>query len=293
MPFSDRWKLKSISFEYRVNKTGQNFLPRFFCDDPDSSVPVAQRSYLLKSPAAHFDVQPRVEFLGNSVDWTIANSNSATSTIATFDIFWNGPGPVDIVAGDWAVDPKSGSVTYTAVGEYIPQGTVTDVLNVTSQVGSATVRIIDEVQAAFVGTNGSGVYSLPPGGTPVQINNGLSGDFLNVRHLIMPPQYKTLPPSQQHVWIATLGGVALTVDGGENWTTIDPTGLGSPENGWGDDPAPITTDLDTTNISFSAANPQQVFVMRTTISPELRTWVYKSEDYGATWSNKAVTIGLI
>ena len=290
MAFSERWKSRETSFEYRVNKTGQIYKPIFACDDFDSSVPVELRPYLLKNPMVKFKVTPSVQFVGEPVDWTIADSNSATSTIDSFDVFFNGPGPTDITNGDWAIDPKSGSVVYTSAGEYIPQATVTDILGVTSQTGSVSVEIIDEVQVAFVGTNGSGVYSLPPGGTPVQINTGLSGDFLNVRHLAMPPQYLTLSPGQQHVWIATLGGVAFTTDGGATWATIDPAGLGEPENAWGDSPAPISIDLDCINVAFNTTNPKQVLVMRTVETPDRRVWAYLSNDYGATWSNKGIVL---
>lgn len=284
----DRYKSLETSFEVRVRK-GLVFKPRFYCDDNSfAALPDNLKPYLRKAPVAKLDVTPRLQFVNTNFSWDISASRSPTGTIDTFSIFFNGS-PTDLVDQDWSVDPKTGTMQYDTVGEYVVEAYVEDTLGVRSQTASVMVQVINQPQPAYIGTTDSGVYVLSPGSDPVQSNTGLTGNHTNVRALHMHPAYKELPIAQQHLWITTEDGVAFSVDGAQNWTPISKATLGTPENAAGDAPAPVTGDLDQIDLAFDPQDDNRVYVLRTTTSP-LRAWLYWTDDYGETWNNEQVGV---
>lgn len=285
----DRYKTLETSFEVRVYK-GLVFKPRFYCDDaPFAADPDESKPYLRKAPVAKLDVTPRVQFVNQNFTWDISASRSPTSTINTFSVFFNGS-PTDLVDQDWSSDPKSGTMAYDAVGEYVVEAYVEDILGVRSQTNSIMVKVIEDAERAYIGTTDSGVFVLEPGSDPVAANNGLSGDHLKLRALHMHPAYRDLPADQQHIWIATAAGLAYSTDGAQSWTTIAKGVLGTPENAAGDDPAPATSALDQIDLAFDPVDVKRVYVHRTKNTAPKRVWLYWTNDYGTNFSNEQVSI---
>jgi hypothetical protein len=104
----------------------------------------------------------------------------------------------------------------------------------------------------------------------------------------MHPAYKDLPTGQQHIWAATEDGIGFTVDGADNWTIIALADLGVPTNDAGDSPAPAAADMTIVDVGFCPQDPDRIYVVGTTTSPNNRAWLYKTDDYGTTWSNTQV-----
>ncbi len=284
----DRYKIvNETSFEVRV-RTGTVWQPRYYCDDNSfQALPDEVKPYLKKAPVCNFDVTPIVQFLGQSFAWDISESQSPTTTLASFDVaFGSAPGTTDLPGQDWAIDPQSGTVTPTALGTYVFQATVTDQLGVTSQTASVEVRVVENAARVYIGTTTGGVYVLDSGGVPTASNSGLSGDHLKLRAIRLHPATAQNQPANQHVWIATANGLAVSTDGAATWTTIAKADLGTPENASADSPAPVTAGLDQIDISFDPLDERRVYVLRTTST---RTWLYYSDDYGTTWSNEQMS----
>lgn len=275
--------------------TGTIFNPRSYCDDPTLG-PVG--IYIAKGPVCHLALDPLTQFVNTNIAWDISASGSATSTIDTFDIDWEGATDIgDIVAGDWSSDPLSGNVQFTTAGVYTVTATVTDLLGQVSSPVKMTVTIVDtlvssdvRVYVGVIGTTNEGVYLLTEAGGMVKISTGLSAGHLNVRPLRLHPFYKSLPGAQQHVWAPTADGAAFSTDGGATWSTISKATLGTPNNDAGDSPAPATADLDQIDIALDPQDPLRVYVVRSITTPNIRTWLYSSDDYGATWDNEQVGV---
>lgn len=269
--------------------TGPIFNPRSYCDDPTVG-PVG--IYISKGPVCHLDLDPQTQFTNTNIAWDISASGSTTSTIDTFDIAWGGATDIgDLVAQDWSSDPKSGNVQFTTVGTYEVVATVTDLLGAVSSPVKMTVTIKDvptgPIYISAIGATNEGVYKYTLAGGLVFSSTGLSAGHLDARPIRIHPAYKDLPAAQQHVWIPTADGVAFSIDGAANWTVISKATLGTPANDAGDSPAPVTADLDQIDLCFDPQDPKRVYVVRTTTSP-LRVWLYKTDNYGTTWSNTQV-----
>jgi hypothetical protein len=265
--------------------SGRIFTPRFYCDDPTMG-PVG--IYATKPPVCHLILSPRVQYLGEAIDWDISPSGSATSTISTYTINFGGGGVANISGASWS-GSKTGSATYNAVGTYTVEAFVTDLLGTESQHVFITVEIVEPVERLYIGTSDSGVFISDNGATPTASNSGLSGDDLDIRAIRVHPAYAGLPPGQQHVWLVTKTGLAYSTNGGSTWTTISEATLGTPTNGAADDPAPTASGLDQIDLAFDPQDDRRLYVVRFTTSPR-RAWLYMSDDYGANWSNTQVSI---
>lgn len=272
------------------SRTGAKIYPRSYCDDPTIG-PVG--IYVAKAPVCKLEMDPVVQFINTNIAWDISNSISATSTIDTFDIEWGGATDIGDLAGqDWQTDPLTGNVQYTTIGVYTVTASVTDLLGEQSSEISITINIVDFVllQRCYIGTTDGGLFILTPSSGPTASNTGLTGNHANFRSVRLHPAYRDLPVGQQHLWAATQDGVAYTTDGAANWTVISEATLGTPENAAGDAPAPAASDPDNIDIAFDPQDPDRVYLLRTTTTPNDRAWLYYTDDYGTTWSNEQVSV---
>ena len=268
--------------------SGRIFRPRYFCDDPSIGTPIAM--FTNKPPVCHLILTPRVQTLGQPVAWDISPSGSATSTISTFSIDWGGDTDIGDLSGElWASDPKTGNVVYDDPGEYTVEAFVVDLLGAESQHCISTVEIVEPDERVYIPTTDLGVFVSDNGSTPAASNTGLSGDQLKLRALRVHPDYADLASNQQHVWIATKDGLSYSTDGAATWASINKTVLGVPANSAADSPAPASTDLDQIDLCFCPQDPRRVYLLRVTTTPK-RTWLYRSDDYGASWENTQVNI---
>lgn len=263
--------------------SGGKFTPRAFCDDLDAAA-----IYATKPPVCKLKVNPRVQILGEAIAWDISQSRSATSTIATYTIDFGGGGVSNISGASWS-GSKTGSVTYDDVGIYTIEAYVTDLLGAGSNHVFIEVEIIEPTERLYIGTSDSGLFIMDNGSTPAASNSGLSGDDLKLRAVRLHPAYADLDADNQHVWLVTKTGLAHSTDGGATWTKISEVTLGTPANTAGDDPAPDADDPDNIDLAFDPQNPDRLYLLRTTGSP-LRAWLYKSDDYGTSWSNTQVIV---
>lgn len=260
--------------------SGKVWTARAYCDDSSAS-----GIYSNKAPVCKLSLTPSTQYTGQAIAWDISDSMSATSTIDVFYIDWGGATDIgNISNADWQTDPLSGSVVYDDPGEYTVEAYVVDLLE-TSQHVFITVEIVDPVERVYIGTTDAGVFISDNGSTPAASNTGLSGDDLKLRAIRLNPNTADLPAAQQHVWLATKTGLAYSTDGGANWTKITEATLGNPVNTAADDPAPVTADLDQIDLCFDPQDERRIYLLRTTAT---RAWLYKSDDYGATWSNTQV-----
>ena len=284
----ERFKSSTTGIELVIDVTGMSFEPKFFCDD---SVTVFDS----KPAVAKLKMTPVVQFTGTNIAWDVSQSNHPTGTISTFDLTFGGGGATDLAAQSWA-GAKTGNVQYTTVGTYTASLTVTDTLSNISQPAKQKIIIVDQIAAiarVFIATDDSGVYVYDPGGTPTQSNSGLTGSHLNVRSLSVNPIYSTLPIANQHVWIATDGGVAFSTDGAATWTTINTTALGDPTNSAGDATPPTTSDLNQVAILCDPIDAKTVYLLRATnptwnASNDPRVYRYVTKDYSTTWLSKGL-----
>jgi hypothetical protein len=273
-------------FESKL-QTGKTFSPRSYCDDPTIG-PVG--IYVAKEPVAKLLLTPLVQFINTNIAWDISQSVSTTSTIDTYDIAFGGGGASDLSAQSWS-GAKTGNVQFTTAGSYIVSATVTDVLGSVSKDARQVVTIEpSNFQRVYIGTTDGGMFILTPTTGPTAANTGLTGNSTNFRAMRMHPAYKELATDKQHIWAATEDGVAFSVDGGENWTEITEPTLGTPTNDAADSPAPAAADPDNIDLAFDPQDKDRVYLLRTTISPKKRTWLYTSDDYGTTWTNVQITV---
>lgn len=285
----ERYKSNTSGLEIVADVTGMNFQPRFFCDD-------SATVFTSKPGVAKLKMSPVVQFINTNISYDVSQSNHPTGTFSTFDIAWGGTTDIgDLSAQSWA-GSKTGNVQYTTVGIYTASLTLTDTLGNVSQPAKQKIIIVDQIAAiarVFIATDDSGVYVYDPGGTPTQSNTGLTGDYLKVNSLAVNPHFSSLPAANQHVWIATVGGVAYSTDGAANWTTITPATLGDPTNSAGDGAPPDTDDLDQIAIAFDPQDWRRVYLLRATkstwnASNDPRIFRYMSTDYGPTWASVGI-----
>ncbi len=275
----DRYKDKTTSFEIE-SRVGPVFIPRFFCDD-------ATTTATTKPPVCKLKLTPVVQFANTNIAWDISESDSATGTIDTFTIDWGGTTDIGDLNDNAWTGSKTGNVQYTTNGTYTVSATVTDTLGAVSSACKVEVRIISYVslQRLYIGTTDGGAYILTPASGPDAANTGLSGNDLNFRSMRLHPAYQGLPVAQQHVWACTQAGIIYSTDGCASWVLIPEDQLGTPTNTVGDSPAPTSADCDQIDLAFDPQDPQRVYVLRTTAT---RAWLYKTDDYGVTWSNTQV-----
>ena len=286
MAIWDRYKQATTGLETKAF-LGDIFTIRSYCDDPLGGV------FVSKEPVCKLLVTPFSVFINTDFGWDISDSISSTGTIDTFDIDYDGAtSGGDISAGDWAVDPLSGTNQYTAKGHFTIVASVTDTLgNKSKEVRipihaiDGTSEIVESLQRVYLSTTDDGCWTMTPTDAPAASNTGLSGDDLKFRDMRLSP-YTADDENTKHLLLAaTKNGLAYTVDGAANWDTISKATLGTPKNTVGDSPAPVTTDLDQIGVSFDPQSALRWYVLRTTAT---RTWIYWSDNPRVTWDNEQV-----
>jgi hypothetical protein len=287
----DRYKTNTTGFQ-TVAQKGKNFRPRFFCDDATGIV------YLTKAPVAKLKMTPLVQFINTNIAWDVSASRSATGTIDTFDLTFGGGGASDLTGQDWSVDPKTGNVQYTTVGQYTATLYVTDTLSNRSQPATLTIDIVDitdGIAKIYIATSDTGIFAYLPGGTPVTANAGLSGGDLNSNSGRLNEHFQNLGVGQHHYWQCNDNGLAVSTDGAATYTKITKATLGDPTNTAGDGSPPDTDDLDEISVAFDPQDVRRVYLLRVTdatwnASFDPRAFLYWTDDYGATWSSFGIGV---
>jgi hypothetical protein len=117
-------------------------------------------------------------------------------------------------------------------------------------------------------------------------NNGLTGTFLNVNHMIIHPATKNQSSQNHELFIATDGGVFHTTNGGRNWAQLT---LPDPSNAeFGDSPAATVDELTFHWVSLNPRVLNTVYVLAAKDSVS-RIWLYRSVDIGDTWTSRGIT----
>jgi hypothetical protein len=286
----DRYKTATTGLEIVV-QLGKRFTPRFYCDDPTGGV------YVTKAPIAVLKLTPTNQFINTNIAWDVSQSVSATGTIDTFDLTFGGGGASDLTGQDWSVDPKTGNVQYTTVGEYTVTLYVTDTGGNRSQAAKKTVNIVDiqGISKVYIATSDTGMFTYLPGGSPTTANTGLSGGDLNINSGVLNPNYVHLSVSQHHYWFGCDTGVIYSTNGCSTYTKITKATLGDPTNTAGDASPPDTDDLDEIAIAFDPQDIRRVYLLRMTdatwnASNDPRAFLYWTDDYGVTWSSFGVGV---
>lgn len=285
----DRYKTNTTGFE-TVAQKGKNFRPRFFCDDASGGV------YTTKAPVAKLKMTPTVQFINTNIAWDVSASRTQSGTIDTFDLTFGGGGASNLTGQDWSVDPKTGNVQYTSVGQYTATLYVTDTLGNRSQAATQTIDIVDVVDGiakVYIYTNDSGIFTYLPGGTPTAANTGLSGGDLNVSDGKLDPHYEGLAVDQHHYWITNDNGLAYSEDGCATYTKITKATLGDPTNTAGDVSPPDTDDLEEKQVCYDPQDLRRVYILRVTdptwnASFDPRAFLYWTDDYGISWSSTGI-----
>lgn len=278
MAIWDRYKSRLTGFEVEAEVYG-NFQSVAYCDHPQDGL------YTAKPPFAKLKMTPATQLVNVAIDWDVSDSGSPTGTIDTYTLRF-GSTPSDLVNQPWA-GPKAGQVIYDTVGKWTASLTVRDLLAVDSQPDTVTVNIVDGPPGVtYLGTIDAGVHKYELA-TMTALNNGLTGGWLNVRDLRLHPATSSLPKEHHHLWIATIAGVAYSINGGSSWILFDNATLGAPdvpENG------ETAADMDSMGIDFNPTDINELTVLRkSTLGAGL--WLYITTDYGDSWQNFKVEDG--
>jgi hypothetical protein len=271
----ERYAAKETSLEVE-SYIGPAFHIRGFCDDSTQGI------YAAKPPVCKLALDPLTQFVNTDIAWDISASSSATGTVDTFTIDWDGVTDIgDISGASFGVDPETGNVQFTTIGKYTVTAYVVDTLGERSREQLLEIEIVAN-EYAYIGTTDAGLFLIDINGDNSQSNAGLSGGHLNFRALRLNPWYADKEPAERHLWACTADGLAYSIDGGATWTVISKAALGEPVNNAGDSPAPVTADLDQIDLAFSPRDQDTIYVLRSTAT---RVWIYETVDYGATWAN--------
>lgn len=291
----DRYKQATTGFETK-SFLGDIFTIRSYCDDPLGGV------FIAKEPVCKLLVTPLSVFINVNFSWDISQSVSATGTLDTYDIDFDGPtSGGDISSAAWA-GAKTGTNQFTSKGHYTIVASVTDTLGKKSKevrIPIVAIEGADEdsgadddynsLQRVYKGTTDSGCWIVTPTVAPYAANTGLSGDDLKFRDLAIDHETKDLIPALHFLVAATKTGVAYSVDGAANWLLISKAALGDPVNTAGDGTPPVTADLDQVGVAFDPKRPTRIYVLRTKSN---RAWLYYSDNNLASWNNVQIGNGV-
>jgi len=240
---------------------------------------------------AKLKMTPQVQFINTNIAWDVSASRIQLGTIDTFDLTFGGGGATDLTGQDWSVDPLTGNVQYTTVGQYTATLFVTDTLGNRSQAATLTIDIVDiadSIAKIYIATSDTGIFTYVPGGTPVTANTGLSGGDLNSNSGRLNEHFQGLPVGQQHYWQCNDNGLAVSIDGAATYTKITKATLGDPTNTAGDGSPPDTDDLDEISVAPDPQDIRRVYLLRVTDSTwnasfAPRAFLYWTDDYGVSW----------
>jgi hypothetical protein len=241
-----------------------------------------------KEPVIRFTLNPNPVCLTASISWSLVNSYAPGSTITAWEVDW------DDTTTDSGVNiaTASGTHTYGMTGTYQVEVTITEGLGKT-QTATYEVNVLECGETKVVGswtyasTDGSGVFYINwTEASPdwAAVNGGLSGDALYVRSMVIDPATQHLPYPQHNLWIATLDGVYSTPNSGGEWFKQE---LNEPSNvEFNDTPAATLIDLDFKQVVIFSG----VLYVAATHKTLNRLWIYRSDDYGASWINRGVYV---
>ena len=218
-----------------------------------------------KEPVIILRVSPQIVCLGAAITWDLTDSYAPGSTIDNWSIdFGDGDGDTG-----GSIGSAFGTHTYAGVGIYT-------IIAFVSEGGGRNQEVKKEVQVIdcsseevpidweYVSTEGGGVYFIDWNAdvpTWVQKNNGLTGNALYARSIVIDPRSRELLPSQHKLWLATQGGVYFSSNGGNSWDRVI---MGNPSNlEFGDSPAATEDVLDFYHIIFDYDDPDIVYIIAT------------------------------
>lgn len=213
-----------------------------------------------KQPVPVVSISPNPVCLSEAVDWDLTDSYAPGSTISNWLINF-GDSSSDTGA---SIGTASGSHTYAAVGSYTITVTITEGLGKTTTM-TREVNVVDcstpPQRWLYASTDGQGIWflDLNAGSTTwAQRNNGLTGDALYVRSLVMRPGQDHLSDGSHEMWAATKDGIYRTKNSGKNWDKIN---LSEPSNlEFGDSPAATLTELDFHHIVFDPIDKDTIYI---------------------------------
>lgn len=225
--------------------------------------------------------------VNESMSWDLTTSYAPGSTINSWTIdFGDDSSP----SSGATIGTASGTHTYTEAGTYEIEVTISEGTGL-SQTITRDINVLDCSRPpdlilndawTYVSFNGNGVYFIDwSEDTPTwtSINNGLEGDALFVRNMVMHPNTKKLSSSNHELWIATKDGIYKTTNGGQAWTKLT---MGAPENvTYADSPAPAEADLDWFEIVFDDSDKDAVYILAANADPDETLDGWKILHHGA------------
>lgn len=267
LPFSvsrvNKLRARSQALRWSVELLNVRQFRAYCCDiNSDGIMGVA------KEPVVIADISPNPLCEGYDISWDISSSYAPGSTLTAWEISFGDSSSSS--GADFPNDTTSGTHTYAAAGTYDVVITIQEGggRSQTSTV-EVTVVICGEYpyQWSYAGSDGAGVWFIDwTEATPnwVQKNEGLSGNDLFVRSLVLVPSTKHLSPTKHKLWAATLGGIFKTEDGGNSWTRVS---MPDPSNDeFSDSPAATADELDWHHIVLDPDNENTVYVLASKVA---------------------------
>lgn len=216
-----------------------------------------------KEPVPIISISPDPACAGSAINWDISDSYAPGSTLTDWEIDF-GDSSSDS-GSDFPNDTTSGTHTYADPGAYEIVVTVEEGGGRT-QTSTVQLIVVDcgegEVLYTYLSTDGQGIYFIDwTADSPAwEIKgNGLTAAGLYVRSLTQNPATKHLPPSKHELWAATLGGIFVSYNGGDNWEQIT---MPDPSNAeFLDSPAAVVGELDWHKVVFDRNNPDVIYIL--------------------------------
>jgi hypothetical protein len=249
---------------WKFNSTvGPIFTPRFFCCADPNDLGISEG----KTPVAHFTLSPNPAGTAETVSYDGSGSYDPDGSITGYAWSFEGHTPSSGTA-------SSGTLSYASGGTYTIQLIVTDGTGLKSAPARKEL-VIQEVTLDVWAATSNGLYhgiATSPV-TWTSKNSGLSGDDLVVNDVKIDPHTQQDADADKVIWRATVGGVQVSADGGDNWAEKNP---GTVTNQWSDGTAPTIADLEFKGLGFSG---DRLFVGATWLNgSDYRSWIFYTDN---------------